>query len=248
MSKELFPIGFGSVEGRRFRPKVVSHYLLERMASAGVREAFFIIRPGKWDIPAYFGDGSAIGIRLAYLTVHVPFGVPFTLNQAFPFVRYGTIAVGFPDILFWPENAYDGLLRRLWDSGADVVLGLFPTHEPSQVGIVDVDDRGLVRGLYEKSTLTHLPFMWAMAVWKPEFTAFLHEFVEAELRIRRDQQSAHGQNDFQPRSELPIGDVIHAAIQSGMRVEAEAFPEGHYIDIGTPENLAKAIQRQQQSL
>jgi glucose-1-phosphate thymidylyltransferase len=84
MSKELYPIGFSRARGEVTSPKVVSQYLLERMAGAGVREAYFILRPGKWDIPGYFGDGSGTGVRLAYLTVHVPFGVPFTLNQAVP--------------------------------------------------------------------------------------------------------------------------------------------------------------------
>jgi glucose-1-phosphate thymidylyltransferase len=44
--------------------------------------------------------------------------------------------------------------------------------------------------------------------------------------------------------ETPIGDVIQAAVTSGLRVEAEIFREGRYIDIGTPENLLRAIRDQ----
>jgi glucose-1-phosphate thymidylyltransferase len=111
--------------------------------------------------------------------------------------------------------------------------------------VVDVDDRGLVRGLYEKSDLTHLPFMWAIAVWTPAFTAFLHELVEDELkRIRRMRGCEAGAVRPAPYPELPIGDVIHAAIQSGMRVEAEIFRDGSCIDIGTPNNLLEAIRHE----
>ena len=99
MSKELFPLGLTIGPGNRCYPKVVSQYLLERMVAAGVGEAFVILRPGKWDIPAYFGDGTAVCMRLAYLTVHVSHGVPFTLDQAYPFVRGETVALGFPDLL-----------------------------------------------------------------------------------------------------------------------------------------------------
>ena len=243
MSKELYPIGFTLGEAGTMRPKVASRYLLDRMRTAGVTEAYFILRPGKWDIPSYLGDGSSAGVRLAYLTVHVPFGVPFTLDQAFPFVRDSIVVFGLPDILFWPENAYRTMLRRLSESRADVVLGLFPTGQPRLVGVVDVDHDGLVQGLYEKSHLTHLPFMWAMAVWKPAFTLFLHEFVESELRRIREAGNAR-LGEQAARHELPIGDVIHAAIQSGMRVEGEVFQDGSCIDIGTPDTLLEALRHE----
>jgi glucose-1-phosphate thymidylyltransferase len=245
MSKELYPIiGRGAAPDPTPRAKVASQYLLERMANAGVREAFLILRPGKWDIPAFFGDGSSVGIRLAYLTVHNSFGVPFTLDQAFPFVRHATIVLGFPDMIFWPETAYRVLLRRLANTPAQVVLGLFPTNQPTQVGVVDVDDRGIVSGVYEKSSFTHLPFMWAIAVWNPTFTAFLHEFVENRLRTGQRKHRGGGEDGRWPQTELPIGDVVHAAIQAGMRVEAEVFRDGTCIDIGTPSNLVEAIRHE----
>ena len=96
-SKELFPIGFRTAQdGRALGPKVVAHYLLEKMRFAGVSKSYIVLRPGKWDIPAYFGDGSALKLHLAYLMMGVPFGVPFTLDQAYPFVRNATVAFGFP--------------------------------------------------------------------------------------------------------------------------------------------------------
>jgi glucose-1-phosphate thymidylyltransferase len=242
MSKELYPIGV-SVSGEgTIRLRVAAAYLLERMAAAGVRKSFIVIRPGKWDIPAYFGDGSCVGMRLAYLTVHVPYGVPFTLNQALPFLGDKIIAFGFPDILFWPESAYDTILRRLNDSLADIVLGLFPTDEPSKVGLVDFDSRGRVLGVYEKSTTADLGFMWAIAVWRPTFSQFLRSFVEDSLQCLSNKEAAGLARHSLP--EYPIGDVIHAAVQSGLIVEAEVFTRGSYIDIGTPGNLVKAVQQE----
>jgi len=37
-----------------------------------------------------------------------------------------------------------------------------------------------------------------------------------------------------------VGHVIQAAIDHGYRVEGLPFPEGAYLDIGTPEHLAQA--------
>ncbi|HEY9761000.1 MAG TPA: sugar phosphate nucleotidyltransferase [Trichocoleus sp.] len=242
MSKELFPIGFRSVEnGSDLRPKVSCHYLLEKMRWAGVTEAMVILRPGKWDIPAYLGDGSSLGMRLAYLTVHVPFGVPFSLNQAYPFVRDAIVVMGFPDILFQPDDAFAKLLHRLSSSEADVVLGLFPTDQPQKVGLVEFDTAGRVSGIFEKSQLTHLKYMWAIAVWQPSFTEFLHQFVETHLHTLIGNRDPQSLKELPVYQETPIGDVIHSAIKAGFKVEAEVFETGHYLDIGTPENLVKAV-------
>jgi glucose-1-phosphate thymidylyltransferase len=35
--------------------------------------------------------------------------------------------------------------------------------------------------------------------------------------------------------------VIQAGIDNGLRVEAEVFPEGTYLDIGTPPDLVRAV-------
>jgi len=243
MSKELFPLGFREVKGKAgLRPKVACHYLLEKMHLAGAQEAFLILRPGKWDIPDFLGDGADLGLRLAYLTVHVPFEVPFSLNQAYPFVREATVVMGFPDILFEPEDAYRRLLQRLDQGNAEVVLGLFPTDQPEKVGVVEFDETtGQVSGIYEKSTFTHLPYMWAIAAWQPTFTEFLHQVVTERQRQLIGKQPPQMLKEMPPYTELPIGDVIHQAIEAGLRVEAEPFEQGSYLDIGTPENLRRAI-------
>lgn len=243
MSKELFPLGFREVKGKAgLRPKVACHYLLEKMHLAGAREAFLILRPGKWDIPEFLGDGSDLGLRLAYLTVHVPFGVPFSLNQAYPFVRDATVVMGFPDILFEPEDAYQRLLQRLDQGNADVVLGLFPTNQPEKVGVVEFDETtGKVSGIYEKSNFTHLPYMWAIAAWQPTFTEFLHQGVTKRQRQLIGEQPPQSLTDMPSHTELPIGDVIQQAIAAGLQVDTEPFAQGSYLDIGTPENLRSAI-------
>lgn len=241
MSKELFPIGFQTLVGKGVRPKVACQYLLETMGMAGVQETFIILRPGKWDIPNYLGDGSQLGMRLAYLTVHVPFGVPFSLNQSYPFVQDAIIAMGFPDILFSPTDAYARLIDRLQHSQADVVLGLFPTDQPEKVGVVDFDDQGVVSGIYEKSDLTHLKYMWAIAVWRPSFTEFLHQFVEAKRQALIGEQSPVLMKEMPDYTETPIGDVIVGAIANNLRVEALPFEDGQYLDIGTPANLVNAV-------
>ena len=231
LSKELYPIGFRATESG-LKPKVVAHYLLEKLGRSGINRAFFILRPGKWDIPAYFGDGAMLDLPIGYLTVHVTHGVPYTLNQAYPFVQNALVAIGFPDILFEPADAYTHLIAHQSTSQADVVLGLFPTEQYWKAGMVDFDDSGQVRQIIEKPQKCELPqkyelkYMWAIALWTPRFTQFLHDYLA---------------NVPSPAQEIPIGDVIQASIQSGLRVEAVPFPNGTYLDVGTPADLMTAI-------
>ncbi|NJL78064.1 MAG: dTDP-glucose pyrophosphorylase [Richelia sp. RM2_1_2] len=247
LSKELYPVGFQGnsnsnnnnnigkntqINNQNYlRPKVVSHYLLEKMQLAGIGKAYFILRPGKWDIPAYFGDGSILSMNLGYLIMGLPYGVPFTLDSAYPFIKDAVVALGFPDILFQPKDAYIHILKRLEASKADVVLGLFPTDNPQKAGMVDFDDTGKVRSILEKPLHSDLRFMWGIAVWQPQFSEFLHEYL---ITIKQD-------TNLPQLPEIPIGNVIQAAINQGFQVEAEAFTNGSYLDIGTPDDLITAV-------
>lgn len=235
LSKELYPIGFQDFGNKyHWRPKVVSHYLLEKMQLAGIDKAYFILRPGKWDIPAYFGDGTMLSMSLGYLIMGLSYGVPFTLDQAYSFVKDAVVALGFPDILFQPENAYTRILSRLEASNADVVLGLFPTNQPHKAGMVDFDDTGRVRLIVEKPRQSQLRYMWGIAVWTPAFTQFLHEYL-TPLKVKS--------NLLSQLPEIPIGDIIQTAIEKSFYVEAEVFPDGTYLDIGTPDDLVRAVQQ-----
>ena len=233
-SKEIFPIGFHPPESPLgLRPKAAAHYLIEKMQAAGAQKAYFILRDGKWDIPAYFGDGGLVGLPLGYLMMGLSYGVPFTLDQAYPFVGQATVLFGFPDILFQPGDAFARLLNRQAETGADLVIGLFPAHQPHKMDMVELDPNGRVLGITIKPRQTHLRYTWIIAVWGGRFSDFMHEFVA--LR-KKDQSYEQGQR------ELYLGNVIQAAIQEGERVENVLFHDGSYIDIGTPEDLTTAVQ------
>lgn len=238
-SKELYPIGFHPV-GRKLqlRPKTVSHYLLEKMQLASVTKAYFILRKGKWDIPAYFGDGSEPGVYLAYLIIGSSFGVPYTLDQAYPFIENATVVFGFPDILFEPDDAFVKLLERQSKSGADLVLGLFTAEQPQKMDMVDLDARGRIRRIVIKPERTELLYTWIIAVWNSTFTHFLHGFVASETERREKSRPSSPAADTKPK-ELFLGDVIQEAIQDGLKIDSVFFPRGSYVDIGTPEDLIK---------
>ena len=228
-SKELYPIGFRKAEQDGVLPKVACHYTLEKMQAAGITEIYIVLKEGKWDIPTYFGDGGIADVHLAYLMLGVPFGVPYTLDQAYPFVQKKTVALGFADILFHVEDAYGRLLEKLTQDSTDVILGLFPADRPDKVDMVNLDNNGKITEIVVKPGQTDLHYTWGIAAWKPTFTQFMHEFLSRSVQTAKEQP------------ELFVGDVIHASIIEGLHVQGTEISHEPYLDIGTSEDLLRAI-------
>ena len=229
-SKELYPIGYNS---HSFYPKVISQFLLENMRAADIKRAYIILRKGKWDIPAYFGDGKMLDMNLAYLLMDLPYGVPYTLDQAYPFVQNAIIALGFPYIFFHPGNAFVRLLARQNETNADIVLGIFPTTHPHKTDMVDIDDNGRIRSIQIKPVKTHLTYTWQIAVWTPAFTRFMHDYISVQQSIFENNMNV---------KELFVGDVIQTAMKNNIEIDTVIFKDGNCLDIGTPEDLLKAVQ------
>jgi glucose-1-phosphate thymidylyltransferase len=240
-SKELLPVGFQSAaDGAAGRPKPVSQYLLERMRLGGASKVFFIARPGKWDIADYYGDGSRLGLRLAYLHVGAPWGPPFTLSQATPFIGDATVVFGFPDILIDPPDSFTPLLARMDATNADVVLGLFDCSRDEPGDVVQTDAHGRLTSLETKEERPVRPdryTCWMFAVWRASFTRFLTSHCRTlEAQAERTVREAPGG----PAPEWPVGAIIAAAMREGLHVNSVFFESGRFLDVGIPAGITAA--------
>ena len=234
-SKELYPIGHMRFKGSDdLRPKPVCMYLLEKMKIARIKDVFIVLRKGKWDIPGYLGDGSALDMNFAYLMMNLPFGVPYTLNQAFPFTQDTIVAFGFPDIIFKPDDALLKLVAKQAESDADIVLGLFQAPQPHTMDMVGLDNEGLVCEIQVKPTSTNYCYTWIIAVWAPSFTHFMYEYIS--FIQKKSDTSMRDREVF-------FSDVINAAIQNDMQVDKLIFDDGVCLDIGIPDNLVKVVEK-----
>jgi glucose-1-phosphate thymidylyltransferase len=226
------------VPGVGTRPKVASHYLIECLTDAGIRKGYVIIRQGKWDIPAYWGDGNMVGMDLAYLVIEGSIGPPDTIDRANSFVKDKIVAFGFPDILFRPRDVFAKLLAKLDRSSSDVVLALMPAHDNKSMDMIDIDAHDYVRNIQLKPRKTSLKYAWFCAVWAPAFTEFLHSFLR---KIRKAGGAGLvGNRRIDPQGDIPVGAVLRAAIHAKLKVEGVIFPTGRYVDIGTPDTLRTA--------
>ena len=227
-SKEVHPVRsvVPDVDDKE-QPTVICEHLLWKMRAADIKLAYIVLRKGKWDIPAYLGDGKDSGLHLAYLMMGLPYGTPYSLDQAYPFIEQAIVALGFPDMMFGPENIFASLLDYRRQNEVDVVLGLFPADRPQKVDMVDVDSDGRIREIYVKPKQTVLHYTWGVAVWTPVFTRFMHEFL-ASRQVSAEREP-----------ELFVGDVVRAAIGQGLSVYGVSVSEQPYVDIGTRDDLQK---------
>lgn len=222
-SKEVYPIGLRYSEYfRKTIPVVVSEYLLDYFAKGGINQAIFVIRNDKSDIPRYFGKRKDLPLNLSFIRKEFSPGAPNTLDFAFSHTRDKITALGFPDILMRPGDAFKPVIDRLTSNkGFDIVLGLFPIQRKYTWDMVEFDKEE-VRKILVKPNETQLMYGWTIAAWKPSFTAFMHDYIAKAGSTNR---------------EIYIGHVFQAAIDYGMKVGYVLFPDGACIDLGKPEDL-----------
>ncbi len=238
-SKEIYPLFRKKTAGEgRSEIKVISEYLINSYRIAGINNIFFIIRRGKWDIPDYYGDGKDRGVNISYLIMNLPYGIPFTLDQAFPFTRNKYVALGYPDIIVEPEDAYIRIKERILKTKSDIVLGLFPIDKYRSWDMIEFNRQGKINNIIIKQERQDLKYGWTIAMWNPSFWEFMHKYIQDIICRGGDGKVI---TDGRIHRELYPGDIFMDAIKAGLKAETVIFEKGRCLDIGTPENMAEVF-------
>lgn len=224
-SKELLPLG---ADGRR-----AIDILMARLAAAGAARAYVVADRAKADLLRHLaagGAGPSPEPAVALLPVAASPSVPHSLDRAYPFLAAEPapwVILGFPDVLFRPADAFRHLLERRRETGAPVVLGLFPPGEPGSTDLVDAAPDGRVRRIEVRPESSALRLNWLLALWDLRFTELLHR------RVSEAAGAGPG--------ELELGTVFRDALAAGFEVQSVTFGEGRYLDLGTPRGYARAL-------
>lgn len=228
-AKELIPIGYApsSTAPDSIRPKAVSEYTLDLMRTAEVELCYLIVSDQKAEVMRHYGNGAEFGIHIAYLHQRKPAGLPKAIDSAYPWLRDSMIMLGLPDTIVYPQTAFADLKQRFYQDELDLILGVFPTDHPELLGPVRLNEQGQVLEVQDKPPQTDLRNAWAIVAWGPAFTDFLHDQLQA---VPADAQ------------EEPIGKYFQAALENNLKVGGILFPEGTFVDIGTPKGMIQAKQ------
>ena len=187
-----------------------------------------IIAPGKWDIPAYLGEGTRLGASISYHVAVASPSVPHSLDRAFPFTADSDVVLAFPDIVFRPREALRELAARRMQGDADVTLALVPSSRGDKVDLVSFEEDGRVVSVTAKPGAGMRGWTWVSASWGSRFAGFMHRHLA---------QPGHAGRSAGAR-EIQVADILNAAVEEGLVVRALPFDDGEAIDIGTPDDLA----------
>jgi glucose-1-phosphate thymidylyltransferase len=220
--KELLPITYVPGEDGHLRPLPVIEASFRQLRTAGVERALVITSDRKPELMQYLGNGGGIGLDLAFLQQARPEGLAAAAALALSWTRGANACLLLPDTIVRPEIALKDARARFEAEHADLVLGVFPTDKPRELGPVRFDGQMRVIEVQDKPAQTDLANSWAMAIWGPRFAELLGSAVR--------------QNPGQT-----LGGVFQQAVDAGLNVQAVWFAGGAFYDVGTPKGLAEAL-------
>jgi glucose-1-phosphate thymidylyltransferase len=232
-SKELLPVRIGETDSAAGAVECAIDNAVKVLVENDISRQFVILRPGKWDIPAYLVSGSHLHADIGYLLADASPSVPKSLDAAYAFVRTSEVVLVFPDIVFRPVNAIEETVALRAARKADVALALVPSTRGDKVDIVSVSDTADVVDIRAKPGKGESGWTWVAAAWDATFTEFLHDFLGNGPRGHADPA----------QGELYVADVLNAAIRAGLSVCAARFADGEAIDVGTVADLTEAWSR-----
>lgn len=228
-SKEIHPLNFRNISGEEICLPV-SQCLINAYRKSGISDIKIIIKKGKEDICRKLGNGMDFNVQLNYMYTDFTYGPAYTINQAFESYRDSHVALGFPDIVFKPHNAYRDLIHKQLVTGTDVVLGLFRSPNPQKMDMVEISKSNAIANIDIKPKQTKLVWTWIIAVWNPSFSFFMNNYLD---KVESKYQS----NTLQ---ECHVGTVFKEALESGINFDFVFFDNGEIIDIGTPDDMQEA--------
>jgi glucose-1-phosphate thymidylyltransferase len=221
--KELLPIAFTRESGR-LQPMLAIEYSLEAMRLAKISKCFVVIADWKTEIMRLLGSGERAGLDLAYLHREVPRGLADAVASGYPWFGDSHVALSLPDSIYHPRDAMAQVKSAICETGADLVLGVFPVSNPEEFGPVRISSHGKVLEVFEKPSSREIFNTWGIAVWSPRFSRMLNDLVRTG-----------------PLQDSSIGLAFDSAVRQGLQVYAVFFQDGSYIDVGKPENIASLV-------
>jgi NDP-sugar pyrophosphorylase family protein len=205
------------VEGK----PVLQHIVEGLRDEAGIRDFFIIVGWCAEIIRAHFGDGSALGVAIAYGEQKVQDGTGRAADPARAWVGRDRFLLTYGDILLRPPTDYKLLVDSFREDG---VIAVKDGEDLTKGGAVILDAKGFMRDLVEKGALAEVP---PHAFYNAGIYLLTPRIFEFTARLEKS-----------PRGEYEFTDALKAAVQAGERLRGVTLTHA-WADVRDPGVLAK---------
>jgi glucose-1-phosphate thymidylyltransferase len=213
LSKQLLPVF----------DKPMVYYPLSSLMLAGIRDILVITTPE--DQAAFqrlLGDGSRLGLRLAYAAQARPEGIAQAFLIGADFIGGDRTALALGDNIFYGHGFPESLKKAAARETGATVFG-YRVRDPERYGVVEFDARGRAVSIEEKPKKPRSPFA----------VTGLYFYDRQVVDVARGLKPS-------ARGELEITDVNLAYLRAGA-LQVEMLGRGiAWLDTGTPEALMQA--------
>ena len=208
--------------------KPMIYYPLSALMLAGIREILIISSPEY--LPHYrtlFGDGSALGLQIAYAAQPRPEGLPQAFTIGREWIAGAPVALVLGDNIFF-GNGLSSMLRRavarVQEEGGATIFS-YRVDDPERYGVIAFDAEGRGVSIEEKPKCPRSNFA---------FTGLY--FFDAEVCDHAATLTPS------PRGELEITDLARCYMDTSM-LHVEAMGRGFtWLDTGTHDSLLEAAE------
>ena len=148
VSKQLVPI----------YDKPMIYYPLSTLMLAGIRDLLVIATPHEQEgFIRLLGDGSSLGLRIAYAVQPRPEGIAQAFLIGREFIGRASVALALGDNIFYGHGLPD-YLRRAASRTAGATVFAYRVRDPERYGVVEFDAAGQAVTLEEKPLRPRSPY------------------------------------------------------------------------------------------
>ncbi len=203
LPKPLIPVG----------DRPILEILISQLRHFGITELVVAVGYLAELIEAYFGDGSASGVHIAYSREHEPLGTAGPLGLIDGLSEPFLVMNG--DLL--TNLDYRQLVSSHQEGEAICTVAMYQRQIQIPLGVMELDDRNQLVDYIEKPTYEYRVSM-GVYVFDPEVLEYL-----------------------EPGKYLDFPDLIKILLQDNKKVAGYPF-DGYWLDIGRHEDYAQAME------